>query len=432
MLSLERSPFFPDILLGVTDWAFYLFKDGLNEHLFMSSYTSTYYTRGVWSPTRPSVIFLGLVSGGIDIWDFSDHLGDIREGQKLAVGDAQGHLHIQNIPKNLIKPGGREKENMRKFLDREEKRVRYFQDVMRICYRSLIEVSRCRDLIGDMLSRRLMPTTVVLNAAIGVASALSAWEEALSYNSLAKEFSLEPDLFTLSNDLRLFQQSDLASNTVTDNAAISAFAAGGDWQGALAMLSHMDDADDISYVAAISACRSERNWQLALQLLRRCPGNVVACSAAIAHRTGPAPNVVTYNSLISACGKGQQWLHAIHLLAEARQAKLRPGIVALNSATTACEKGRQWQHAEQLLRNGEAAGLKLDIIGFSAATSACEKGWEWNRAVGLLQEIRQRQLLEVVSCNAALSACGQCSQTRAALAIFRSMRKDSREVCVCV
>ncbi|CAK9022154.1 unnamed protein product [Durusdinium trenchii] len=142
-------------------------------------------------------------------------------------------------------------------------------------------------------------------------------------------------------------------------------------------------------------------------------------------RTGPAPNVVTYNSLISACGKGQQWLHAIHLLAEARQAKLRPGIVALNSATTACEKGRQWQHAEQLLRNGEAAGLKLDIIGFSAATSACEKGWEWNRAVGLLQEIRQRQLLEVVSCNAALSACGQCSQTRAALAIFRSMRKES-------
>eukprot|EP00439_Symbiodinium_sp_Y106_P035353 s4591_g4.t1 len=146
MLSLERSPFFEDILLGVTDWAFFLFKDGLSEHLFMSSYTSTYYTRGVWSPTRPSVVFLGLVSGGIDIWDFSDQshkaslsdtgasvaitcssgilwlAGDIKEGQKLAVGDAQGHLHIQNIPKNLIKPGGREKENMRRFLDREEKR----------------------------------------------------------------------------------------------------------------------------------------------------------------------------------------------------------------------------------------------------------------------------------------------------------------------
>jgi len=150
MLSLERSPFFPDVMLGVTDWAFYLFKDGLSDHLFMSSYTSIYYTRGVWSPSRPSVIFLGLVSGGIDIWDFSDQShkaslsdtgasvsissmifcthGDLLQEQKLAVGDAQGHLHIQNIPKNLIKPTGRELENMRKFLDREEHRVRYFQD----------------------------------------------------------------------------------------------------------------------------------------------------------------------------------------------------------------------------------------------------------------------------------------------------------------
>merc|ERR1719324_360827 len=74
MLSLERSPFFPDILLGVTDWAFYIWKDGIQEHLFQSTYTSnlTYFARGLWSPTRPSVIFLGLVNGGIDIWDFSD------------------------------------------------------------------------------------------------------------------------------------------------------------------------------------------------------------------------------------------------------------------------------------------------------------------------------------------------------------------------
>eukprot|EP00931_Biecheleriopsis_adriatica_P115341 TRINITY_DN91146_c0_g1_i1.p1 TRINITY_DN91146_c0_g1~~TRINITY_DN91146_c0_g1_i1.p1 ORF type:complete len:1026 (-),score=291.63 TRINITY_DN91146_c0_g1_i1:93-3170(-) len=151
MLSLERSPFFPDILLGVTDWAFYLFKDGLGEHLFQSSYTSTYYTRGVWSPTRPSVIYLGLNSGGIDIWDFSDQShkaslsdtgasvaitsmmfcthGDIHMEQKLAVGDAQGHLHIQNVPKNLIKQAGKgELENMRKFLEREEHRVKYFQE----------------------------------------------------------------------------------------------------------------------------------------------------------------------------------------------------------------------------------------------------------------------------------------------------------------
>lgn len=150
MLSLERSPFFQDILLGVTDWAFYLWKDGVQEHLFQSSYTSTYFTRGLWSPTRPSVIFLGLVSGGIDIWDFSDQShkaslsdagasaaissmaflkhGDLTQDQRLAVGDAGGHLHVHTIPKNLVRQAGRELDNMQKFLEREEHRVGYFRD----------------------------------------------------------------------------------------------------------------------------------------------------------------------------------------------------------------------------------------------------------------------------------------------------------------
>jgi WD40 repeat protein len=151
MLSLERSPFFADILLGVTDWAFYIWKDGIQEHLFQSTYTSTYFARGLWSPTRPSVIFLGLVSGGIDIWDFSDqsHKASLTDTgasveissmtflkqdshnsseQLLAVGDAQGYLHVLTIPKNLVRPAGRELENMKKFLEREEARVSYFRE----------------------------------------------------------------------------------------------------------------------------------------------------------------------------------------------------------------------------------------------------------------------------------------------------------------
>eukprot|EP00443_Scrippsiella_acuminata_P000933 CAMPEP_0115250932 /NCGR_PEP_ID=MMETSP0270-20121206/43367_1 /TAXON_ID=71861 /ORGANISM="Scrippsiella trochoidea, Strain CCMP3099" /LENGTH=957 /DNA_ID=CAMNT_0002666333 /DNA_START=8 /DNA_END=2882 /DNA_ORIENTATION=- len=154
-LSLERSPFFPDILLAVTDWAFYLWKDdlwkeGIKEPLFQSSYTSITFTRGVWSPTRPSVIFLGLATGGLDIWDFSDQShkaslsapvtslpissmsflrhGDLTVDQKLAIGDAGGNTHVHVIPKNLVKQAGKELDNMRKFLQREEQRVRYFQD----------------------------------------------------------------------------------------------------------------------------------------------------------------------------------------------------------------------------------------------------------------------------------------------------------------
>jgi WD40 repeat protein len=153
MLSLERSPFFQDILLGVTDWAFYLWKDGVKDHLFQSSYVAsgvtTYFSRGVWSPTRPSVIFLGLQSGGVDIWDFNDQSnkasltdtgaaapissmvflkhGDLTADQKLAIGDAQGHLHVHSIPKNLVRQVGKEVNSFQKFLEREEQRVAYFE-----------------------------------------------------------------------------------------------------------------------------------------------------------------------------------------------------------------------------------------------------------------------------------------------------------------
>jgi hypothetical protein len=147
MLSLERSPFFSDILLGVTDWAFYLWKDGMKEHLFQSCSSSIYFTRGVWSPTRPAVILLGRLDGGLDIWDFSDQshkaslfhpvtsvalssmifLTDPHEEQRLAIGDEHGHLHVLNMSKNLVKQAGRELDSMKQFLDREEARIGYFE-----------------------------------------------------------------------------------------------------------------------------------------------------------------------------------------------------------------------------------------------------------------------------------------------------------------
>lgn len=53
--------------------------------------------------------------------------GDIRSDQKLAVGDAQGHLHVHNIPKSLVRALNNELQTMREFLEREEMRVASFE-----------------------------------------------------------------------------------------------------------------------------------------------------------------------------------------------------------------------------------------------------------------------------------------------------------------
>ena len=55
-VALQRSPFFPEIILSVTDWAFFLWKDGLKTHFFQSPAPQSYFTSGTWSPTRPSVL----------------------------------------------------------------------------------------------------------------------------------------------------------------------------------------------------------------------------------------------------------------------------------------------------------------------------------------------------------------------------------------
>merc|ERR1719379_563960 len=52
---------------------------------------------------------------------------DNQNNQMLAVGDAHGHLHVHYLPKNLVRQAGKELDNMRKFLEREEERVKYFQ-----------------------------------------------------------------------------------------------------------------------------------------------------------------------------------------------------------------------------------------------------------------------------------------------------------------
>jgi hypothetical protein len=51
-----------DLLLCVGDWTFTLWREGLQQPLFRSPATSVPITCGLWSPTRPSVLFIGKVT----------------------------------------------------------------------------------------------------------------------------------------------------------------------------------------------------------------------------------------------------------------------------------------------------------------------------------------------------------------------------------
>lgn len=137
-LALERSPFFPEVILSLGDWSFNLWYDGVKSPIFTSPTGSAYFTCAKWSPTRPGVLIIGKVDGTLDVWDLTDqsHKPSVSvpvascsvtsmsfrvssNQQVLGVGDSGGNLHILGIPRNLMRKLGSEESSMKTFFERE-------------------------------------------------------------------------------------------------------------------------------------------------------------------------------------------------------------------------------------------------------------------------------------------------------------------------
>ncbi|CAK0904771.1 unnamed protein product [Prorocentrum cordatum] len=75
-----------------------------------------------------------------------------------------------------------------------------------------------------------------------------------------------------------------------------------------------------------------------------------------------------------------------------REAKLDPDIISYNSGISACEKDDNWQHALLLLSEMREAKVGPDVVSYSAGVGACEKGNQWQKALSLLSEMREAKL----------------------------------------
>ena len=145
-LALERSSFFPSIVMSVSDWNFNLW-DVIHKRMFFSSPKSHIrLTGGSWSPTRAGTLFLSKSDGSIDVWDFTDssykpsvtlittpsritsmqflktNLSSENE-QLLAIGDGDGSLHIFEMPSSLLAPNLNEENIMFDFIEREMRTI---------------------------------------------------------------------------------------------------------------------------------------------------------------------------------------------------------------------------------------------------------------------------------------------------------------------
>ncbi|XP_038048584.1 dynein intermediate chain 3, axonemal-like isoform X2 [Patiria miniata] len=144
--TLQRSPFYKDLILAVGGWNFTLWKEGIEGGPIIHSATAPKkLTAGYWSPSRPAVFFIGRSDGNIDIWDLLDktHEPSLSQNvsastitqiypwvvnskqQLLAVSDSVGTLHILEVPWSLRHATVGELSSMTSYIEREVKRLEY-------------------------------------------------------------------------------------------------------------------------------------------------------------------------------------------------------------------------------------------------------------------------------------------------------------------
>ncbi|XP_045159985.2 dynein axonemal intermediate chain 3-like isoform X2 [Mercenaria mercenaria] len=152
--TVQRSPFFKDVVLCVGGWNFTIWKEGLiidknnpnaaemSGPILQSAPNPVRLTAGHWSPSRPGVFYISKVDGSVDVWDLLDktHEPSITQSVSpvaitsiypfavshkqhlLAVGDNAGTLHILEIPWSLRLSTPNELTGVANYIEREVKR----------------------------------------------------------------------------------------------------------------------------------------------------------------------------------------------------------------------------------------------------------------------------------------------------------------------
>ncbi|NXJ89202.1 WDR63 protein, partial [Corythaixoides concolor] len=144
--TLQRSPFFKDIILSVGGRNFAIWKEGVtNGPILQSSCSARRNTAGHWSLTRPGVFFIGRDNGNIDVWDLlkkthePSHSQNISESMItsitpwiaspkqhfLAVSDDLGVLRVLEIHQTLSHPSRNEHASVLEYFERKVKYLKY-------------------------------------------------------------------------------------------------------------------------------------------------------------------------------------------------------------------------------------------------------------------------------------------------------------------
>uniref|UniRef100_A0A7S2XJS3 Pentacotripeptide-repeat region of PRORP domain-containing protein n=1 Tax=Lotharella oceanica TaxID=641309 RepID=A0A7S2XJS3_9EUKA len=173
--------------------------------------------------------------------------------------------------------------------------------------------------------------------------------------------------------------------------------------------------DVVTYNTLLSACERAANVSKAIQLFH----NMSAC--------GVVADTISFNSLISCLGKAGEWKKAMQYFDQMTSLKVKQDEITFTSAITACGKGRQWAKALELFGEMDRRGLPCSVISYTATINACERSGRWSEALQMFDLMAKDRRVQpnVVTYTAAISACACGKQWVRALEILNNMQKQA-------
>ncbi|KAG8003354.1 WD repeat-containing protein 63, partial [Nibea albiflora] len=127
--TVQRSPFFKDIILTMGSFNFSIWKEGVMEDLIIQSPSSEQMcTAACWSLSQPAVFFIGKKDGSIEVWNLLEKTERTCTAKQhfLAVTDDQGLVRVLEIPKTLYVSSRSKSSSVKKYFQLEEDRLHFF------------------------------------------------------------------------------------------------------------------------------------------------------------------------------------------------------------------------------------------------------------------------------------------------------------------
>ncbi len=184
------------------------------------------------------------------------------------------------------------------------------------------------------------------------------------------------------------------------------------YQDAIRLLNNLTDAgippDVIIYNTVISACEKGGKAEEALEIFKAIP-------------VGIKPDVITYSAVISACEKGGKTEEALEIFNKMPDAGIPPNKITYSAVISACKKGGKAEEALEIFNKMLDAGIKPSVITYSAVISACEKGGKAEEALEIFKATPVGITPDVIIYNAVISACEKGGKAEEALEIFNKM-----------